>query len=89
EGIKELLTRTVKKVYLVGECAEQMFHAWSASVPCEVCGTLDRAVAEAARAAQDGETVLLSPGTASFDQFTSYRERGERFAERVRAVADL
>ncbi|HRR32517.1 MAG TPA: UDP-N-acetylmuramoyl-L-alanine--D-glutamate ligase [Kiritimatiellia bacterium] len=87
--VKELLTQTTKKVYLIGQSAEQMFQAWSTSVPCEVCGTLDQAVDAAQREALPGEIVLLSPGTASFDQFTSYRERGERFTERVRAVADL
>jgi UDP-N-acetylmuramoylalanine--D-glutamate ligase len=89
DGVKELLTQTTKKVYLIGQCAEQMFQAWSASVPCQVCGTLERAVEAARRDALPGDVVLLSPGTASFDQFTSYRERGERFTERVRAVADL
>ncbi|MEI7899418.1 MAG: UDP-N-acetylmuramoyl-L-alanine--D-glutamate ligase [bacterium] len=89
DGIKELLTRTTQKVYLIGHCSGQMFQAWAASVPCEECGTLERAVTEAVREAQAGETVLLSPGTASFDQFTSYRERGERFTAQVRAVADL
>ena len=89
ESIKELLTQTTKKVYLMGRCAEQMYQAWSASVPCEECGTLECAVTTAVREAQAGETVLLSPGTASFDQFTSYRERGERFTAQVRAVADL
>jgi UDP-N-acetylmuramoylalanine--D-glutamate ligase len=89
ESIKELLTQTAKKVYLIGQCAEQMLRAWSASVPCEICGTLERAVASAMRESESGETVLLSPGTASFDQFTSYRERGERFTELVRAVANL
>ncbi len=89
EGIKELLTQTTKKVYLIGRCAEQMFQAWSTLVPCEECGTLECAVIAAVREAQAGETVLLSPGTASFDQFTSYRERGERFTAQVRTVADL
>lgn len=89
ESVKELLTRTTKKVYLIGRCAEQMHQAWAAAVPCEMCGTLERAVELAVREAQAGETVLLSPGTASFDQFTSYRERGERFTAQVRAVADL
>ncbi len=89
ESIKELLTQTTKKVYLIGRCSGQMFQAWSSSVPCEECGTLECAVSAAAREAQMGETVLLSPGTASFDQFTSYRERGERFTAQVRAVADL
>ncbi|HPB10851.1 MAG TPA: UDP-N-acetylmuramoyl-L-alanine--D-glutamate ligase [Kiritimatiellia bacterium] len=89
DGVKELLTQTTKKVYLIGQCAEQMFQAWSASVPCEVCGTLERAVESARCDALPGDVVLLSPGTASFDLFSSYRERGERFTERVRAVADL
>jgi UDP-N-acetylmuramoylalanine--D-glutamate ligase len=89
ESIKELLTQTTQKVYLIGRCSGQMFQAWASAVPCEECGTLDCAVAAAVRDAQPGETVLLSPGTASFDQFTSYRERGERFTTRVRAVADL
>ncbi|HOM59128.1 MAG TPA: UDP-N-acetylmuramoyl-L-alanine--D-glutamate ligase [Kiritimatiellia bacterium] len=89
EGIKELLTKTTKKGYLIGHCSRQMFQAWSDVIPCEECGTLDQAVAAAAREARAGDTVLLSPGTASFDQFSSYRERGERFTAQVRAVADL
>lgn len=88
-SIKELLTQTTEKVYLIGHCSEEMCRAWADAVPCEVCGTLERAVDAAVRDAQSGETVLLSPGTASFDQFKSYRERGERFTARVRAVADL
>ena len=89
ENIKELLTQSAKKVYCIGQCAEQMFRAWSGSVPCEVCGTLECAVTSSVRESQAGETVLLSPGTASFDQFESYQERGRRFVELVRAVADL
>lgn len=89
ESIKEVLTRTTQKVYLIGHCSGQMFHAWAASVPCEECGTLEQAVTAAVRDARAGDTVLLSPGTASFDQFSSYRERGERFTAQVRAVADL
>ena len=89
ESIKELLTQTTKKVYLIGRCSGQMFQAWAATVPCEECGTLEHAVTAAVRDAQVGETVLLSPGTASFDQFSGYRERGERFTAQVRAVADL
>ena len=89
ETVKELLTQTTQKVYLIGRCAGQMFQAWSTCLPCEECGTLEHAVEVAVREARTGETVLLSPGTASFDQFTSYRERGERFTAQVRAVADL
>ena len=75
-----LLQSRVKKVYLIGCCAEQFSEAWSRTVPCEMCGTLDRAVAAAMRDAVRGEAVLLSPGAASFDQFKSYTERGDAFA---------
>ena len=87
--LKDLLTQTTQKVYLIGQCAGEMEDAWASTVPCEIYGTIDRAVAAAAQEAQSHETVLLSPGTASFDQFSSYRERGERFTQLVRAVANL
>ena len=78
-----VLTGRVKKVYLIGHCAESFSAAWSSSVDCEICGTLERAVAAARREAVSGETVLLSPGAASFDQFRSFGERGEVFARLV------
>lgn len=49
--------------------------------------TLDAAVAMARRVAKPGDTVLLAPGCASFDQFESYSERGDRFTELVRGTA--
>ena len=86
DSLKELLTSRARKVYLIGESAGRMCSAWSGAVPCKDCGTLDMAVTEAARDARAGETVLLSPGCASFDQFKSYRERGERFTRLVREM---
>ena len=77
------LTERVKKVYLIGQSAKAFSLAWSEVVPCEICGTMDRAVERAQREAEKGETVLLSPGTASFDQFKSFGERGEVFADLV------
>lgn len=44
-------------------------------------GTLEVAVEMAAQAADPGDTILLAPGCASFDQFESYTDRGDRFAE--------
>ena len=79
-----ILTKWVKKVYLIGHNAESLFFAWSKVVDCEVCGTLEKAVERARREAVNGEMVLLSPGAASFDQFKSFEERGEVFAQLVK-----
>lgn len=88
ENVKELLARESKKVYLIGNCSQEMFDAWSGSVECVQCGTIEEAVKASVGDSKAGETVLLSPGTASFDQFNSYCERGNRFKELVRMVAD-
>ena len=79
-----ILTKQVKKVYLIGRCAEEFRSVWSCAVDCEVCETMDKAVEAARREAEKGDTVLLSPGTASFDQFKSFGERGEVFARLVK-----
>ena len=42
--------------------------------------TLDKAIKSAFKDAESGENLLLSPGTASYDQFKNYSERGEKFA---------
>ena len=84
ESVTSLLPKRVKKVYTIGRSAEAFAAAWSGSVECEICGTMERAVAAAVREAQRGETVLLSPGCASFDQFNNFGERGDVFAQLVK-----
>jgi UDP-N-acetylmuramoylalanine--D-glutamate ligase len=87
DSLKELLTRRVRKVYLIGECMHRMCAAWGGAVACDACGNIETAVARASADAAPGEAVLLSPGCASFDQFCSYKERGERFTRLAREVA--
>ncbi len=70
-------------VYLVGEASRRLH----AAVGGECCGDLTTAVARAAGAARPGDTVLLSPACASFDQYTDYEERGRHFAALVEALA--
>jgi len=83
-----VLTGRVRKVYLIGQSAEAFRAAWKDAVDCEVCGTMDRAVERAKCEAVSGETVLLSPGAASFDQFKGFEERGEVFARLVKEKED-
>lgn len=84
-----LVENGVEKVYTFGECAPLLVSAWSAALPAEPCGTLERAVEAAARdtAGLAAGSVLLAPGTASFDQFRSFEERGERFAQLFRNLS--
>jgi len=56
------------------------------AVPGERCGSLEEAVQRAARLAQPGDAVLLSPACASFDMFRDYKHRGEVFAAAVRGL---
>jgi UDP-N-acetylmuramoylalanine--D-glutamate ligase len=58
----------------------------SPGVPMERVGTLDRAVALAFEHARRGDTVLLAPACASFDQFENYEHRGRVFKESVHAL---
>ena len=51
-------------------------------------GGLAFATRVAALKAERGQAVLLSPASASFDEFSSYEERGEQFAQIVRSLAD-
>lgn len=76
----DCLSKGVAKVYLIGNCAEMFEKAWKGVVQCEMCGTLEAAVEKARFESHEGDCVILSPGTASFDQFKSYGERGDRFA---------
>jgi UDP-N-acetylmuramoylalanine--D-glutamate ligase len=76
----------VRAVIAIGEAAAEVEAVFAGVRPVQRASSMDEAVAAAARAAQPGDAVLLSPGCASFDWYRNYGERGDDFA---RAVAEL
>lgn len=76
----------VARAYTIGESGPAFARVLEGSVPVEEVATLDRAVTSAAAHARAGETVLLSPACASFDQFRDYEERGDVFRSLVEAL---
>jgi UDP-N-acetylmuramoylalanine--D-glutamate ligase len=83
----------IRKAYLIGEAAAEFSKTLDGRVPHVVAGTLDRAVALAARDAEaaklDEPVVLLSPACASFDQFANFEIRGSAFRDLVRGLAGV
>ena len=76
----------VRKAYTIGEAGEMFASLLSPHMAVAQCGTLDQAVKAAAAEAKAGDTVLLSPACASFDQFRDYEARGGAFRELVGAL---
>jgi UDP-N-acetylmuramoylalanine--D-glutamate ligase len=76
----------VRAAWLIGEAAPRFAEILRPHVPVHHAGTIEHAVRLAAAAAAPGETVLLSPACASFDQFRDYEARGEAFRAAVAAL---
>jgi UDP-N-acetylmuramoylalanine--D-glutamate ligase len=77
----------VDHLVLFGEAAEKIGKAVNVdgekSLSVDYCVGLEAAVWRAAEIAQDGDVVLLAPGGTSFDEFTDFAARGERFRQLV------
>jgi UDP-N-acetylmuramoylalanine--D-glutamate ligase len=76
----------VASAYTIGEAAELFERLLSPHFPVKNCGKLEVAVCEAAADARAGDTVLLSPACASFDQFRDFEDRGDQFRALVEGL---
>jgi UDP-N-acetylmuramoylalanine--D-glutamate ligase len=76
----------VRKAYTIGEAGELFASLLSPHMAVAECETLERAVGEAATEAEAGDTVLLSPACASFDQFRDFQDRGDQFRRLVEGL---
>jgi UDP-N-acetylmuramoylalanine--D-glutamate ligase len=80
DGLAAPVAAHCRAVYLIGETAAEIRTTLAPTgVPLHDCGDLERAVAAARAAAAPGEVVLLSPACPSYDQYTSYEQRGDHF----------
>jgi UDP-N-acetylmuramoylalanine--D-glutamate ligase len=82
--VRSRMTTRIVGVVAIGEAADEVVAAFGDHT-VTTAPSMERAVAEAAALAGEGDAVLLSPGCASFDWYGSYEERGEDFARVVRA----
>ena len=77
----------VARAYTIGKAGPAFAALLAPHMAVEESGTLNAAVTSAAEHAQPGDTVLLSPACASFDQFRDYEARGDAFRAAVEALA--
>jgi UDP-N-acetylmuramoylalanine--D-glutamate ligase len=81
--LRDRLQRKAHAALLIGSAAEKIAGQLAGSVKLIESGTLENAVNQAWQGAKPGDTVLLAPACASFDQFDSYEHRGRVFKELV------
>ncbi len=86
DALADVAARCARQVILIGRDAPLIEQALAGRVPQQRVASLEEAVQRAAALARPGDRVLLSPACASFDMFSGYAERGERFTAAVRRL---
>ena len=84
--IIEAGSKVIKGLIVIGESRDKIFGELGKSFPTLFAETLEEAVARGFEQAHPGETVLLSPGCASFDMFDNFEHRGRVFKQAVKSL---
>jgi len=88
EPLGRVAEKRMRAAVLIGEAAAKLAESLEGHVPVYREPSLEAAVARAASLAHSVDVVLLSPACASFDQFRSFEDRGERFRAAVHALPE-
>ncbi len=81
--IAELVREKISLLIAIGESRRKIVASFDGIVPLKAAGSLEEALLAAREVAEPGQTVLFSPGCASFDMFDNFEERGRQFKECV------
>ena len=80
--------KAVRKAYLIGHSARE-FGLQLGDIAYEICETMQQAVVCAKKDAEAGDTILLAPAAASFDQYPDFEKRGDDFTSQVKQQLNL
>ena len=86
ERMRDLVTAKARAVLTIGSAADRVASALDGAAEIVPAGDMQHAIEWARANAKAGDTVLLSPACASFDQYRNFEHRGEHFEELVRAL---
>src|SRR5205085_6673442 len=87
ERMRDLVKEKTRAVLTIGKAAERIAEALNGAAAIVPLHDMQRAVEWASQNAKSGETVLLSPACASFDQYRNFEHRGDHFEELVRQLS--
>jgi UDP-N-acetylmuramoylalanine--D-glutamate ligase len=85
--LRDLISGHVKAMVLIGASAGALSEAWTGTVPIWLENDLESGLTRAVEISAPGDSVLLSPGCASFDQYDNFEERGEHFRKLVEGLS--
>ena len=88
DGLQPVLEKYGRAAVLIGEAAPAIENVLKNTLPLSYARDMNEAVLQAARFAQAGDSVLLSPACASFDMFDNYAHRGDVFIAAVKQFAE-
>ncbi|RPH94010.1 UDP-N-acetylmuramoyl-L-alanine--D-glutamate ligase [candidate division KSB1 bacterium] len=83
--LMERFPKPIKRLVVFGEAVAKLRDELPQKLPIEEARDIEEALAAARRIAEPGDTILLSPGCTSFDQFNNFEERGRTFKALVSA----